>query len=232
MQFFRLDRPITDRLFGQAHACACFVDEAAERRAARLRSKSGIPTCFKDMSFRSFNEGGVLGNLDKDRRAMLDFIKRECYAFAQEPSDRCLVLLGRCGTGKTHLAAATASGQLYLDRAAYFAIVPDMLDMLRSGYSDGNADVMLDDVKNVAMLVLDDMGAQRDTGWAAEKLYQLVNHRYNEGLPMMLTSNVPMSDWDIRIASRLTEGAANPGGRCQILHLDVPDQRPVVGGGA
>ena len=54
------------------------------------------------------------------------------------------------------------------------------------------------------LLVLDDYGAQNDTPWATEKLFQLLNHRYNGELATMITSNnVNLDGIDPRIHSRL-----------------------------
>ena len=64
---------------------------------------------------------------------------------------------------------------------------------------------MFDQVKNVPILVLDDIGAHNGTPWAEEKLFQVVNHRYLNGLPTVLTSAVPLERLDGRLQSKLTD---------------------------
>ena len=62
----------------------------------------------------------------------------------------------------------------------------------------------------VDLLALDDFGAQSDTAWAREKLYQLVNYRVNHDLPTVVTSNWTereFSQYHSRIASRLKANA-------------------------
>ncbi len=58
-------------------------------------------------------------------------------------------------------------------------------------------------MRNEPVLILDDLGTQNATSWAAEKLYQLLNYRYNAELPTVITTNQSLSDMDPRLASRL-----------------------------
>ena len=61
-------------------------------------------------------------------------------------------------------------------------------------------------MKNVDLLMLDDYGAQHDTDWATEKLFQLLNHRYNGSLATVITSNnMALTGVDPRICSRLSD---------------------------
>ena len=89
-----------------------------------------------------------------------------------------------------------------------FVVVPDLLDRLRSAYNPQNPasfDTMFDQVRNAPLLILDDLGAQSGTPWADEKLFQLINHRYNACLPTVITTNLTVRDLDARLASRLTD---------------------------
>ena len=53
------------------------------------------------------------------------------------------------------------------------------------------------------VLILDDLGAQQTTPWAQEKLYQILNYRYEGRMPTVVTTNTEMSRLDPRLASRL-----------------------------
>jgi DNA replication protein DnaC len=53
--------------------------------------------------------------------------------------------------------------------------------------------------------VLDDLGTENATPWAREKLYQIINHRYNERLPTVITSNQRDDAIDERILSRMLD---------------------------
>jgi len=104
-----------------------------------------------------------------------------------------------------------------------FETVPDLLDRLRASYAP-NSPVSYDEhfemVRTVEMLILDDFGTQNATPWAAEKLYQLLNYRYNAELPTVITTNQSISEMEPRLASRL-------GDRHLVRSLDfyLPDYR-------
>jgi DNA replication protein DnaC len=64
---------------------------------------------------------------------------------------------------------------------------------------------MFETVRTHPLLILDDLGTQAATPWAQEKLFQLLNARYNQQLPTILTSNRPLSELDERLRVRVTD---------------------------
>ncbi len=87
-----------------------------------------------------------------------------------------------------------------------FAVVPDLLDHLRATFDPGSGvayDERFNAIRSAFLLILDDLGTENTTPWAREKLYQLINHRYNEQLPTIITSNQEYKLIDERILSRL-----------------------------
>ena len=120
-----------------------------------------------------------------------------------------LVLVGGVGTGKTHLAAAIANDVLDQgEHTAMFSVAPDLLDHLRATFDPTKGidyDERFNDIRNSFLLVLDDLGTENATPWAREKLYQIINHRYNEGLPTVITTNQIEGGIDDRILSRILD---------------------------
>jgi len=55
------------------------------------------------------------------------------------------------------------------------------------------------------LLVLDDLGTQNATPWAREKLYQIINYRYESGMPTIITTSEHSKDIDPRILSRMND---------------------------
>ena len=55
------------------------------------------------------------------------------------------------------------------------------------------------------LLILDDLGTQSSTPWAQEKLFQILNYRYNARLPTVITSNHSLEEIDLRIRSRMVD---------------------------
>ncbi|NJM07968.1 ATP-binding protein [Candidatus Gracilibacteria bacterium] len=129
-------------------------------------------------------------------------------------------LLSPCGGGKTYLAAAIAHAAVAHAIPTLFVVVPDLLDRLRATFRPASAvayDQLFDQVRSVGLLVLDDLGTEHATPWAREKLYQIVNHRYNHRLATVFTSNVRLEQHDPHIVSRLHD-AVLP---AQVLTLRV-----------
>jgi DNA replication protein DnaC len=128
-------------------------------------------------------------------------------AFVDAPHG-CFLLVGGSGTGKTHLAAAIANQLMARGEPVFFAFVPDLLDHLRSSYGDEN-DLsyaeLFEQVKEIPVLVLDDLGTQTGTPWAEEKLYQVLNHRYLSGAPTIITSSMDIDRLDPRLQSRVLD---------------------------
>ena len=71
-----------------------------------------------------------------------------------------LLLMGTYGCGKTHLAAAIANFAVQMGVPTLFLTVPDLLDWLRFSYgnSETNFETRFDEIRNIQLLVLDDLG--------------------------------------------------------------------------
>jgi DNA replication protein DnaC len=211
--------------FGKALPCRCVVEESEERRSARLLRYSNLGPLTR-LTFDNLIEGGRSSNpRDQESFALCTAAARE---FAEEPQG-WLVLMGPSGCGKTHVAAAVANCCIRNGQPALFVVVPDFLDHLRASYhparppaaGDGlgldraqpgadaapadelSYDRLFEQVRNAPVLILDDLGAQSATPWAQEKLFQLINHRFNSQMPTIVTTASEMEELDERLASRL-----------------------------
>jgi len=69
-------------------------------------------------------------------------------------------------------------------------------------------------------LILDDFGEQSVTPWAQEKLYQLINYRYNARLPMVVTSCLSLEEIETRISSRMVDPKIG-----MVFNINIPDYR-------
>jgi DNA replication protein DnaC len=89
-----------------------------------------------------------------------------------------------------------------------FVPVSDLLDHLRATFSPTSPityDRRFDQVRDAPLLVLDDLGTQSSTAWAQEKLFQLLNHRYNAALPTVITTSSTLEKLDRRLTSRIID---------------------------
>ena len=73
-----------------------------------------------------------------------------------------------------------------------FGDVPSLLDDLKATFdkkSESSFEQLMNDLTRADMLILDDIGAEYSTDWAVERLYTVINNRYNAGRPILSTSN-------------------------------------------
>ncbi len=165
---------------------------------------SGIPP-RTHMTKRLFTFLPMKGS-EKAYAAALKFVsdKREHPFFT---------LVGDTGRGKTHLAIGI--GWHYLEvknRLVKYGQVANLLDDLRSGYNIDSAedahnfDTKLNQLKKCGLLILDDLGTEQGTPWAREKLDEVVDYRYINELPLVVTSNLKPAEIAPRLARRLSEG--------------------------
>jgi DNA replication protein DnaC len=150
---------------------------------------------------------------------------RIVHAFAQDPVG-WLVLYGSCGTGKSHLAAAIAN-HLTNQKAngkkppmVLFMTVPSALNLLRSGFDRGDHDELLLLTKEVDVLILDDLGVEKPTGWVRETLYEIINARYQAELPLVIVSNLPPKDLAPRLYDRLSDNDLST-----VVQMNAPTYR-------
>ncbi|MFD8494238.1 ATP-binding protein [Amycolatopsis sp. NPDC059657] len=123
-----------------------------------------------------------------------------------------LVLLGATGRGKTHQAfgALRYLVEAGLPNTISVATTADLYAELRPR-AGVDSEAVFTGYAQVGLLMLDDLGAAKSSEWVEEINYRLINHRYNNALPTVLTSNVPPAQLAAhlgeRVASRLTEMA-------------------------
>ena len=212
-----LDVPADHPNFGKSFPCTCMLRELDKGRIERLERYSNLGPLTR-LTFDNLQTKGL--DSDPQRQAQFQACCEEVRAFADHP-EGWLVLTGPSGCGKTHTAAAITNHCLSQGIASFWAIVPDLLDHLRTTFSPAS-DITYDDlferVKNAPLLILDDLGTHSSTPWAEEKLFQVLNSRFNAQLPTVVTS-ISVDDLDERLQTRLR----SPGLSIELkLKTDIP----------
>ena len=161
-----------------------------ELRAARLWGAAGVPPHYQDLTLETYPATPAT--------AQAVALVREWLA----TDDRWLLLWGDYGTGKTGLAVAALRERVRAGcTAARFITVPDLLTRLRHSYdrpetaraASGRQTTereLLDDLLEASLLVLDDLGAERATDWAVERLFGVLNRRHDWHRQTVLTTNL------------------------------------------
>jgi DNA replication protein DnaC len=202
--YLRDDLPVGHPNFGKVRPCTCQMENLQMQRALQLREDSNTEI-LGGKTFDTFLSEGV--SPDPNIRATVHSAFERCRAFAEHP-EKWLLLTGTYGCGKTHLAAAIANQCLAHGKPVLFLNTPDLLDYLRETYAPSAASTYserFDEIRTAPLLVLDDLGTESPTNWAIEKLYQILNYRYNARLPTVITTNRELKDIDQRVASRLSD---------------------------
>jgi DNA replication protein DnaC len=195
--YLRANVPFGHPNFGKAIACECKEAERKEKRRQQLREMSNLDA-FRQKTFNTFNTH--IPGVQEAYQAALDF---------ETKPKGWLVLSGPNGCGKTHLAAAIANQALDNGAVVLFEAAPDLLDHLRAAFAPAATEVydqLFSKMREAELLILDDLGAQQSSPWANEKLFQLLNYRYNLSMATVITGNPKgIQGVDERIRSRLSD---------------------------
>jgi len=202
--YVRQDLPINHPDFGKLQICSCRENQITTQVKEHLYKLSHLEE-LSHLTFENFNPRGRFGILPRQADSL-----EQAYNQAQHFSRTLtgwLVLQGNYGCGKTHLAAAVANFAVSIGIPTLFITVPDLLDILRFAYNDPDAtfERRFEDIRSSELLIIDDFGTQNATTWAQEKLFQIINYRYINHLPLLITTNLTDQDIDERIRSRLRD---------------------------
>ena len=197
---------------GEASPCVCYLAQVRSRRLVRanlspllqqktfanfdLRYYPEYRKTPKGISYRKLAEEAVQGG----QQLVAAFVEGRRHG-------KGLMFTGPVGCGKTHLAAACANELLTRQIDVLFLVVPDFLDDLRASYgSQGEFSeaALMRRAKSVPVLILDDLGAHNFSQWTQNKLFSLLNHRVNQQLPCIVTSNLGLGQLEEMIGQRTT----------------------------
>lgn len=130
-----------------------------------------------------------------------------------------VVLAGGIGTGKTHAAYAIGHNAINLGIAPFAVTSVELLDAFRPAGDDKTKQWIL----GSGILIIDDLGVEKDSAWTDEAWHSVIDHRYKHQLPIVVTTNATYEDLDAkygrRVVSRLVDG------KSLVVRLDGVDRR-------
>ncbi len=219
MGFYDLDVPVGHPDFSKVFRCPNNPVDEDHSRQAKLRELSNLGA-FADKTFSNFYVDTL--NYSETMTNSLKSAYDNALRFARKEGLGWLVLSGTYGCGKTHLAAAIGNAWLQQGDMVLFVTAPDLLDYLRSSFQPGaeSYNDTFERVRRANLLILDDLGVENPSEWSKEKLFQLLNYRYNEKLPTVITTNTDIDLLDPRLRSRMSDV-----NMVQHIPIDVPDYR-------
>lgn len=196
-----------DPRFGKAFLCqSCQgtgkMPTQAELEAAIAREwqRMGIPTLFRSKGIKDW----VPHN-----SPVVSTVLQFCYN-PFPPAPTILTFCGTKGTGKTHLACGALKIMFeHHEMRGHFADVPALMKRYRAavaGRGEETTEHIDEQLRRVPVLVLDDLGVTKRTEFVDETIYALINHRYAEQKPLIVTTNVALDSLEERVSSRLKSG--------------------------
>lgn len=194
--------PVGHPDFGQAFPCSCHELNEKTTQIASLRRYSNLGALNR-ISFDNTNVEGPLPDTLSRQRFQQALSSAEIYA--NNPTG-WIIFTGPSGSGKTHLAVSIANQCIEQGITTYFIIAADLLDHLRATYAPDNPttyDDLFEQVRNVSLLVIDDLNTQSASPWAQEKLFQILNHRFNAQLSTVITVRGALERLEEGLRSRM-----------------------------
>ena len=199
----------------KALPCDC---EESQKEQERLREQAALERLKELRKERAKRIQNVIGETGPSKRFKLRTFgnfetspdNEVCYKVAKRYAERFislelekdgerngLMITGPCGAGKTHLAAAIANALIDEQIPVIFLNTLDLLDKIKSrydGHKGASEDSVLSVYKTVDLLVIDDLGKEQPTEWACSKIYQIINARYEELKPTIITTNYTQAE--------------------------------------
>ena len=162
--------------------------EEAERKNREMehriaeRRRIGFP----DAEMRAWNFANDDMANEKITKAMQSYVAH----FADfRRQGKGLLLYGNCGTGKTYAACEVANALIDRD---YSVLVTNFARVLNTLQGTFEKQKYIDSLNKYQLLVIDDLGIERDTQFAKEQVFNIIDSRYRVGLPMIITTNLSM----------------------------------------
>lgn len=177
-------------------------DELAQ--IAKALDRACIPPRFRAARFDTY-----AASSDRQRRAV-GIVKR----YSEEHLGGILVLCGKPGTGKTHLACAVAAQFIAAHRSALFTTVVSAVRHVKDTYrrdSERSESQAMRDLVKPDLLILDEVGVQLGTEHELRIMFEVINERYAECLPTILISNLTDKALADFLGERLTDRVRDGG---------------------
>jgi DNA replication protein DnaC len=202
--------PRKDGIAGNvAVACECGMEERAEKVMDRAR----IPKRYEHCDFESFATDLADGKTwTAQHEESLKRAKLLAQGFVRDypATEKGLLLMGPSGVGKTHLAVAALKDLIRRGHGGLFCDYRELLKEIQASYNPASESTemgVLEPIRAVELLVLDDLGASKPSAWVLDIIGLVLNTRYNEKRMTILTTNYADE------TATPTGGAKLPGGQ-------------------
>ena len=172
-------------------------EEAAKRRRIeRFKSYTFADSNFDDATFANWVRY-------KGDEQLFTLATGYCKHWDEmSANNHGIIFHGNAGSGKTFIAHAIANGLTSRGTSAMSISISQLMNAIRDSY-DGSGGIgeqhLLSAIREVSLLILDDVGVEQKTSWSYDKLYTIIDTRYRAGKPLIITTNLNMLDLRSRL---------------------------------
>ena len=211
--------------------CKCQKEEFAEqerrfknaedqRKIDELRRASLMDDRSLKSTFEIFKNNGYNSEL----RDIVKIYAEEFDRMVEE--NQGLLLYGETGTGKTFAAACVVNYLLDRKIPVLMTSFVKLIDQFMR-FNENDSESVIHKMNRAKLLVIDDLGAERGTDYALERVYDVIDSRYRANKPMILTSNLTLGQMQAETNVRLKRIYDRVFEICFPVHVDGPPWRQV-----
>lgn len=179
--------------------CLCPCEDAKwyrDKREAEERERQMEIARLKSRSLMDVRYQGVLFSdvvVTDENRNTVELCRRYVDRFDMYfRENQGLLFYGSVGTGKSYLAASIANELLNKGRSVMMTSFVKFFELIAKGRE--NEEEIMRSMDNASLLIIDDLGAERNTGYALEKVFNVIDNRYRLKKPMIITTNLEYNE--------------------------------------
>ena len=163
---------------------AAFQKRQEEFRIERMKSSGLQDRYLHDYTFA--NDKGYNPEIKKAQRYVTEWamMKENCIG---------LLLWGNVGTGKTFIAACIANALIEKGVSVLMTNFSKILNSL-SGMFDVDRNKFIDSFNRYSLLIIDDLGIERNSEFALEQVFNVIDSRYRNKKPLIVTTNLTLDE--------------------------------------
>lgn len=199
--------------------------EQADKKRRKTLADAGIYARYGGSTFASIERQGIPPIIRRNYEQV------KYYADNLKDNVKAgigLVLRGQIGTMKTTLAVAVLQAAVDSGMSGFFITMPSLLDTIFTLKERSPEEWVRFEgkLRTTPLLVIDDLGAEYQTGWVLNKVDAIISERYNRCLPMIITTNLTGEQMRTTYADRVIDRLRST---CQIVTFDGKSLRETIG---
>ena len=155
------------------------------KKVKKIIKNSNMSKRNLDYKFENFS-------VNINNRNVFESIKKYTERLVEKAENKGLIIVGDNGVGKTHLACSIGNALIKNGIPIIYGTLINLLAEVRNSYGIDTNISEMDIIKLyecVDMLIIDDLGKEKPSEWGLEKLFTIINSRYENNLPVIITTN-------------------------------------------